>query len=185
MRNKTIFSLIGFATIFTQSLYGSSQSFSVAYYDETFYQEHVQNSVPRYPKVPEGSISKGYLFTYQSSISPPYGFLSLYGGVDLGYWGFGEGEQVYTYSSYVSTRLSILPSFFLHPYIEVSVGGPTFISDTEISGISFPSSFIFQNFLSLGLNLTAAKVELKMVHYGKNFKSGFTTPLIGSVGLNF
>lgn len=168
-------------------LAAEGQSFSVAFYDQDVYKEHVHSRVPNYPTAPPGAISTGYLFSYQNALSYPYHPLSIYGGMDFGLWKFGIEESVYTYSSYVSTRLSLLPVLFIHPYIEVSVGGPTYISDMEFGGKEFPSHFIFQSYLAVGVSLTAATVELKILHFGKDWraKDGFTTPLMGSVGVNF
>lgn len=160
------------------------QEFLVSYYDHSAYDEQGRKWFSSNPNINTTGVERGMLLLYQRSLGEPAGLVCMFGGVNLGRWSF-PGEQVYTYSSFFSSRFWGFSFLGIRPYLEISLGGPTFISRSVVSGIDFGSNFIFQHYAAVGVKLFSLSVDFRVIRYAKDLKGGVTMPLIGSVGVGF
>jgi hypothetical protein len=167
------------------------QQLSVSYYD----QEEIHSRIPEPPSfIPLEStenIEKGMMLLYEKKLFDFAWFLSCYGGVDIGNWKKG-GDEIYTGSSFIAYRLWLFHLPLIHPYVEYSAMGPTFISKGDFAGVHFPSRFIFQNYVSLGIEFgegIGMNLDVRFLRYAegdiRKIGEAFRIPTLISLGFLF
>ena len=179
--------------ILSSSLLGmtGNQFVSVAYFD----QERVQLNIPELPaflqEKGEEKADRGYMVFYEKKLFDLHTIFSFYAGGNIGQYTKAD-DTLYTGSLFVSTRFWLMHLLVLHPYIEVSLFGPTILSKSEFNLKSLNSNFLFQNVAAVGVELGAGSglfFELKAIRYlqpatGKEI-AGVQVPLLVSLGYLF
>jgi hypothetical protein len=165
---------------------------SVSYFDA----EQVPIEIPKMPNFIKGdsseNIEKGYMIFYERKMFDILSVLSFYGGGNIGRY-HKEGDTLYSASLSVASRFWVMHLVLLHPYIEVSLFGPTILSKSEFNFSDLRSNFIFQNYLAVGTELgsgSGLSLELKAVKYFRASLSGpepggVRVPLLVSLGYLF
>ncbi len=153
---------------------------SVSYFDAN----QVSLEIPKMPNFIKGdfseNIEKGYMIFYERKMLDLLSVVSFYGGGNMGRY-HKEGDTLYSASLSLASRFWVMHLVLLHPYIEVSLFGPTILSKSEFNFSDLRSNFIFQNYLSVGAEIgsgSGLSVELKAVKY---FQANLSGPVPGGV----
>lgn len=192
MTHRSIYILTPLFFFILAPLLGTAkQQISVSYYNQEEINSRVTNVPDFIPLVNTENIESGMMVFYEKKLFDFAWFLSCYGGVDVGNWKKG-GDQVYSGSSFVAYRLWFFHFPMIHPYVEYSAMGPTFISKGDFGGNHFQSRFIFQNYLSIGVEFgegLGMNLDIRFIRYSEgNFsKEGeaFRVPTLISLGFLF
>jgi|GEM_PF-3117868 len=166
-----------------------SREILVSYFDREIYKENRLN-VQEYPKHVEVSeIEQGFLVAFSYPLNPNAGILSIHAGSSVGRFNV-IGDEAYSYSTYLSAKLTPFSLFLCSPYVEVSLAGPTYLSKGTLGKIDFGSSIVYQNSFALGLKVASLLIEAKLLNYSTSLPDAFskksiTFPLIISAGTSF
>ncbi len=170
----------------------ANQIVSVCYFDE----DRVQFNIPEMPNFLKErgaeSAQRGYMLFYEKKIFDVLSVLSFYGGGNLGKYDKLE-DTLYSASLFMSGRLWVMHLIVIHPYVEVSLFGPTILSKSEFALTDLKSNFLFQNYIALGAEIgagTGLSVEVKAVRYLKPEpanpeQAGVQVPILLSLGYFF
>ncbi|MCH9811958.1 hypothetical protein K0U07_04240 [bacterium] len=165
-----------------------SQEIHFSYYDRGFYEEKEIHLDKIQTKWEREDIESAYMLTLCYPINPS-SILSLYGGTSLARYDV-VGDEMYAYTTYLSARLSPLSLLTVTPFVELSLGGPTYLSKKELGEIDFRANIVYQHFLAVGVKAAAFVFSVKMVNYSENLGTAFTKesvsmPFILSAGCCF
>jgi len=166
-----------------------SQEIMISYFDQTQYEENGLTQYDLTTNIPKEKIDSAFMATYSYPINPPSSPLQLMGGTSLAKWN-GYNDEMYAYSTYLTARLSPLTVLIVSPYVEVSLAGPTYLSKQNLGDLNFNSNLVYQNYISVGVKLASALVDVKFINYSDSLPKAFTKesinlPLILSVGLSY
>ena len=150
----------------------ASQEISFFYYDRALYEEKeiYLDQIPT--KWEREKIESAYALTLCYPINPS-SLLTLYGGTALARFDV-VGDELYAYGTYLSLRISPFSLLTIAPFVEISAGGPTYLSKKELGEIDFGANVVYQNFVAVGVQATAFVFTVKMLNFSESLGAAFT-----------
>jgi hypothetical protein len=173
--------------LFFTSLF--SQEILISYFDKQVYQENGAEQYDFTTNVKKEEIDTGGMLSFAYPINPSDSPLYLMGGTSISKWN-ASGSELYAYSTFLSARLSPLALLYISPYVELSLAGPTYLSNETLGDINFNSKVVYQNYISVGLKVATLMVDVRMINYSESLPTAFTTdsitlPLVLSLGISY
>lgn len=182
--------LVFFSSLFLEG--GTArQNLTFAYFEQTTHNIRI----PYAPNFVKGAkseeISKGILFTYERKVLDFMDLAACYLGGSVGKWEKGE-EFIYSGTFFFAPRFWVFHFGPFHPFLEGSLFGPTFLSEGSFASLLPGSRFLFQNYISAGVEvggMGGLVFDVKILRYYRadltRPKEGFLVPLLLSCGLSF
>ena len=175
--------------IFLYTLPLFSQELLISYFNQNTYDEQNITLPSLSDYVATTDVTKICMISLSGPLNNGSNALSIYGGSSVARWDIG-GDYNYAYATYLSTRLSPVSILFFCPYIEASIGGPTYLAKNIIGDKELCSKLLYQNYISVGIKFTAFIVDLRVINYSQSLgeilsEDSITMPLILSLGCSF
>lgn len=103
-----------------------------------------------------------------------------------------KNESEYAFSAFADMQFWLWHNYWVNPYLDYAIAGPTMLTNKTFGKSDFPESFVFQDMLGLGAMIPfkyPLDFGFDMVHYSNGdifYKnSGIDIPFVMWIGMRF
>lgn len=177
--------ILGFFFLVSTLKVFCASSISVGYFDRNLY-----SNTDRYIeglKMEKSPYERGISLMYQGSIAGAL-MIDIKGGGNYGYWK-EEERLIQTASSFLAAEMPIISLFGIRLFIEGSIFGPTYLTESFAHDRSVVRKVVYQQFVGLGFSIRNLAFHVRTFQYTSTkdlfLHPTFQTPLLLFMGFSF